>query len=106
MISPHHFPIIVPNAFHISHIISGYIIISPPSHIFSPLASSGHVPHHFAHEFPIQTLREEAGLADAELAAYARRLSLVQAIYEDRGQRRPQLPWEDDSYRRCQYQVG
>jgi hypothetical protein len=31
---------------------------------------------------------------------------LVQAIYEDRGRRRPQLPWEDDAYRRCQYQVG
>ena len=105
------------------HFIPFPSIASPRSHtfpIFFPFSHTFPIFPYFSHfpilfpyfsHFPIifrenQALPEEAGLADSDLAAYARRLSLVQAIYEDRGRRRPQLPWEDDAYRRCQYQVG
>eukprot|EP00435_Cladocopium_sp_Y103_P015609 s2626_g3.t2 len=58
--------------------------------------------HHYSCEIGLEP---SAGTAESDLAAYRRRLKLVQAIYEDRGQRRPELPWEDDAYRRCQYQA-
>ena len=30
---------------------------------------------------------------------------MVQAIHEDRGLKRPMLPWGDDWYRRCEYEA-
>mmetsp|Transcript_54039 Transcript_54039/g.126843 ORF Transcript_54039/g.126843 Transcript_54039/m.126843 type:complete len:509 (-) Transcript_54039:195-1721(-) len=48
-------------------------------------------------------LLKEAGMATEEHERYVRRLRLVQAIYQDRVQRRPDKPWDDDEYRRCEY---
>eukprot|EP00434_Breviolum_minutum_P020293 symbB.v1.2.017896.t1/scaffold1392.1/size121922/3 len=36
---------------------------------------------------------------------FDQRLKMVQAIHEDRGLKRPMLPWGDDWYRRCEYEV-
>jgi hypothetical protein len=33
------------------------------------------------------------------------RLTTIESIYRDRGSRYPALPWEEDSYRRCEYTV-
>ena len=33
------------------------------------------------------------------------RLETVERVYADRAARYPKLPWEDDRYRRCEYQV-
>ena len=33
------------------------------------------------------------------------RLSIIESMFADRSARYPQLPWHDDSYRRCEYSV-
>ena len=40
-----------------------------------------------------------------ERSDWESRLTTVEAIYRDRASRYPKLPWEDDSYRRCEYTV-
>lgn len=40
-----------------------------------------------------------------ERSDWESRLATVESIYRDRGSRYPTLPWEDDSYRRCEYAV-
>ena len=60
---------------------------------------------HIYIDFYTLEIFQEAGLSDSAFQRYDRRLKLVQAIYEDRGQRRPLLPWDDDWYRRCQYEA-
>jgi hypothetical protein len=34
------------------------------------------------------------------------RMETVEAIYDDRSRRKPIMPWDDDEYRRCQYEVN
>ena len=53
----------------------------------------------------MKCLLKEAGMAEEDHARFVKRLSLVQAIYRDRVQRRPNKPWDDDLYRRCQYKA-
>jgi len=45
--------------------------------------------------------------ADSWLArpGWEERLTTVESVYSDRGARYPKLPWEDDRYRRCEYEV-
>ena len=33
------------------------------------------------------------------------RMETVKAVYDDRSRRKPSMPWDDDEYRRCQYEV-
>ena len=40
-----------------------------------------------------------------ERSDWESRLATVEAIYRDRASRYPTLPWEEDSYRRCEYAV-
>ncbi|CAK9027317.1 Flavin-containing monooxygenase FMO GS-OX-like 9 (Flavin-monooxygenase glucosinolate S-oxygenase-like 9) [Durusdinium trenchii] len=53
----------------------------------------------------MRLLMREAGMADSDYSQYDRRLKVVQAIYQDRVDRKPRMPWDDDAYRRCQYQA-
>ena len=53
----------------------------------------------------MKDLLKEAGMAADEHARYVRRLGLIHAIYQDRVQRRPLRPWDDDDYRQCQYEA-
>ena len=40
-----------------------------------------------------------------ERPTWEARLETVEAVYQDRSARQPQLPWHDDAYRRCEYTV-
>jgi len=53
----------------------------------------------------MRELTKKSGMAGADFEAYCRRLALVEAIYQDRCSRRPEMPWDDDWYRRCEYSV-
>ena len=53
----------------------------------------------------MQGLLKEAGMSVEDHEKYVRRLCLIRAVYQDRVERRPDKPWDDDSYRRCQYEV-
>ena len=48
----------------------------------------------------------DAGPSWLETEGWDARLNTVQAIYADRVSRMPSLPWEDDTYRRCEYTVN
>mmetsp|Transcript_29869 Transcript_29869/g.60234 ORF Transcript_29869/g.60234 Transcript_29869/m.60234 type:complete len:456 (+) Transcript_29869:129-1496(+) len=51
----------------------------------------------------MRELTKMSGMDAADYEAYCRRLALVEAVYKDRCSKRPQLPWDDDWYRRCEY---
>jgi len=53
----------------------------------------------------MRELTRMSGMAGAEYEVYERRLALVAEVYADRVAKRPQLPWGDDWFRRCQYTV-
>ena len=46
-----------------------------------------------------------AHMPQDEYVVWAERMAIVQQIYEDRVAKRPQLPWDDDWFRRCEYSV-
>lgn len=48
---------------------------------------------------------QEAGMAKEDFELYSRRLAVIRAVHEDRGKKRPEHPWGDDWYRRCEYSV-
>ena len=37
----------------------------------------------------------EAGMPEEDFAAYDRRLRLVEAVYQDRVRRKPEMPWDE-----------
>ena len=53
----------------------------------------------------MRNLVREAAMPESDFNRYDKRLKVVQAIYQDRVQRKPHMPWDEDSYRNCQYQV-
>jgi len=53
----------------------------------------------------MRQLSRMAGVTGAEFDAYASRLALVSEVYGDRCEKRPKLPWDDDTYRKYEYAV-
>lgn len=53
----------------------------------------------------MRELVREAGMPEEEFLTYDKRLRLVQAVYADRVNRKPAMPWDDDEYRRCEYKL-
>lgn len=53
----------------------------------------------------MRELTRMAGVEGQDYEAYDRRLTVVQQVYQDRVTKRPQLPWDDDWFRRCEYAV-
>lgn len=51
----------------------------------------------------MRELTRMAGVEGAEFQSYEKRLDLVSQVYQDRVSRRPELPWGEDCYRRCEY---
>lgn len=46
-----------------------------------------------------------AGTTGEEYEKYVKRLAVVEEIHKDRCSRSPKLPWDDDTYRKCEYEV-
>jgi len=53
----------------------------------------------------MRALVSEAGMPADEFDKYSRRVSVIRAVHEDRGSKRPDMPWDDDWYRQCEYSV-
>merc|ERR1711972_247775 len=46
-----------------------------------------------------------SGMEESAYQSYSERVQMVKSIYEEAKSRKPQLPWDDDSYRRYEYSV-
>merc|ERR1712045_289465 len=53
----------------------------------------------------MRELTQMSGVSGADWEAYCSRLAVVESVYQDRCNKRPELPWDDDWYRRCEYSV-
>lgn len=53
----------------------------------------------------MREMTKMSGMPEEKYEAYCRRLALVDAVYKDRCSKRPEMPWDDDWYRSCEYSV-
>jgi hypothetical protein len=53
----------------------------------------------------MRSLLALSGLPPSDCSHWLQRMELVQSIYQDRVERAPTLPWEDDAYRSVEYHL-